>query len=69
LLLPGFEGNMNVKRLRRLKAVTEPTYWREETSKYTDLMPDGNARKFTFYMEAKSAQSMRRTWLGDTLAG
>nr|WP_213770706.1 sulfite dehydrogenase [Bradyrhizobium sp. dw_78] len=54
LLLPGFEGNMNVKWLRRLKAVTEPAYSREETSKYTDLMPDGTAREFTFYMEAKS---------------
>src|SRR6202046_478183 len=54
LLLPGFEGNMNVKWLRRLKAVAEPVYSREETSKYTDLMPDGTAREFTFYMEAKS---------------
>jgi sulfane dehydrogenase subunit SoxC len=54
LLLPGFEGNMNVKWLRRLKAVAEPAYSREETSKYTDLMPDGTAREFTFYMEAKS---------------
>jgi sulfane dehydrogenase subunit SoxC len=54
LLVPGFEGNMNVKWLRRLKAVTEPVYSREETSKYTDLMPDGKAREFTFYMEAKS---------------
>jgi sulfane dehydrogenase subunit SoxC len=54
LLLPGFEGNMNVKWLRRLKVVAEPAYSREETSKYTDLMPDGTAREFTFYMEAKS---------------
>jgi len=54
LLLPGFEGNMNIKWLRRLKAVAEPAYSREETSKYTDLMPDGTAREFTFYMEAKS---------------
>ncbi|RZN31562.1 sulfite dehydrogenase [Bradyrhizobium sp. Leo121] len=54
LLLPGFEGNMNIKWLRRLKAVAEPVYSREETSKYTDLMPDGTAREFTFYMEAKS---------------
>jgi sulfane dehydrogenase subunit SoxC len=54
LLLPGFEGNMSVKWLRRLKAVAEPAYSREETSKYTDLMPDGVAREFTFYMEAKS---------------
>ena len=54
LLLPGFEGNMNVKWLRRLKVAAEPAYSREETSKYTDLMPDGTAREFTFYMEAKS---------------
>jgi sulfane dehydrogenase subunit SoxC len=54
LLLPGFEGNMNVKWLRRLHVVAEPAYSREETSKYTDLMPDGTAREFTFYMEAKS---------------
>jgi sulfane dehydrogenase subunit SoxC len=54
LLLPGFEGNMNVKWLRRLKVTTEPAYSREETSKYTDPMPDGTSREFTFYMEAKS---------------
>ncbi|MBR0751699.1 sulfite dehydrogenase [Bradyrhizobium jicamae] len=54
LLLPGFEGNMNVKWLRRLKVVAEPVYSREETSKYTDLMPDGTSREFTFTMEAKS---------------
>ena len=54
LLLPGFEGNMNVKWLRRLHVAAEPTYSREETSKYTDLMPNGSAREFTFYMEAKS---------------
>jgi sulfane dehydrogenase subunit SoxC len=54
LILPGFEGNMNVKWLRRLHVTSEPAYSREETSKYTDLMPDGIAREFTFYMEAKS---------------
>lgn len=54
LLVPGFEGNMNVKWLRRLHVTTEPAYSREETSKYTDPMPDGTARQFTFYMEAKS---------------
>jgi sulfane dehydrogenase subunit SoxC len=54
LLLPGYEGNMNIKWLRRLKLGPEPWYTREETSKYTDLMPDGKARMFTFVMEAKS---------------
>jgi sulfane dehydrogenase subunit SoxC len=54
VLLPGFEGNMSVKWLRRLNVTAEPAYSREETSKYTDLMPDGTARQFTFVMEAKS---------------
>ena len=54
LILPGFEGNMNIKWLRRLHVTSEPAYSREETSKYTDLMPDGTARKFSFVMEAKS---------------
>ena len=54
LLLPGFEGNMNVKWLRRLKLGTEPWHTRQETSHYADLMPDGTSREFTFVMEAKS---------------
>lgn len=54
LLLPGFEGNMSIKWLRRLHVVREPVQSREETSKYTDLLPDGTARQFTFVMEAKS---------------
>lgn len=54
LLLPGFEGNMSVKWLRRLHVAAQPVYSREETSKYTDLLPDGTAREFSFYMEAKS---------------
>jgi sulfane dehydrogenase subunit SoxC len=54
LFLPGFEGNMSVKWLRRLKVGDQPWQTREETSKYSDLMPDGIARQFTFVMEAKS---------------
>lgn len=54
LLLPGYEGNMNIKWLRRLEAGPKPWMTREETSKYTDLMPGGQARQFTFVMEAKS---------------
>ncbi|HEX3573523.1 MAG TPA: sulfite dehydrogenase [Rhodopila sp.] len=54
LFLPGFEGNMSVKWLRRLKVGDQPFQTREETSKYTDLMPNGIARQFTFIMEAKS---------------
>jgi sulfane dehydrogenase subunit SoxC len=54
LMLPGWEGNINVKWLRRLKFGDQPFETREETSKYTDPMPDGSARQFTFVMEAKS---------------
>lgn len=54
LIVPGFEGNMNVKWLRRLKVGRAPFYTREETSKYTDLLANGQARMFTFVMEAKS---------------
>lgn len=54
IFVPGYEGNMSVKWLRSLQVRDEPIYSREETSKYTDLMPDGKAREFTFVMEAKS---------------
>jgi sulfane dehydrogenase subunit SoxC len=54
LFLPGFEGNMSVKWLRRLKLGDEPFETREETARYTGLLPDGKARQFVFYMEAKS---------------
>lgn len=54
LLVPGFEGNLSIKWLRRLKVGTQPWHTRDETSKYTDLMPDGTVRQFTFVMEAKS---------------
>ncbi len=54
LVLPGWEGNMWIKWLRRLEAGDEPWHHREETSKYTDLMTDGSARRFTWQMDAKS---------------
>jgi sulfane dehydrogenase subunit SoxC len=54
LLLPGWEGNTSIKWLRRLTVTTEPVYSREETAKYTDLLPDGSARQFTFPMGVKS---------------
>jgi sulfane dehydrogenase subunit SoxC len=54
LLLPGWEGNMSIKWLRRLTITEGPVHSREETAKYTDLMPDGKARQFTFPMAVKS---------------
>jgi sulfane dehydrogenase subunit SoxC len=54
LLLPGWEGNMSVKWLRRIKAIDAPMQTKDETSKYTDLLPDGRALQFTFEMGVKS---------------
>ena len=54
LLLPGFEGNTNVKWLRRLKVMDGPMYTKDETSRYTELQPDGKAREFMLQMEPKS---------------
>lgn len=54
LLVPGWEGNVSVKWLRRLKVGEAPWFSREETSKYTDLMPDGKSRGFTWVNDAKS---------------
>jgi sulfane dehydrogenase subunit SoxC len=54
LLLPGYEGNMQVKWLRRIKAIEGPMMTKDETSKYTMLLPDGKSLQFVFPMEAKS---------------
>ena len=54
LMVPGYEGNMHIKWLRRLEIADMPFMTREETSKYTDLRPDGKAVQFSFEMEAKS---------------
>jgi sulfane dehydrogenase subunit SoxC len=54
LLLPGFEGIMNVKWLRRIKLVNEPAMTKDETSKYTILLKDEKAWQFVFPMEVKS---------------
>jgi sulfane dehydrogenase subunit SoxC len=54
LLVPGFEGNMNVKWLRRLKLTDGPVMSKDETSKYTILLSDEKAWQFVFPMEVKS---------------
>jgi sulfane dehydrogenase subunit SoxC len=54
LVVPGWEGNVWIKWLRRIKIGDAPWFTREETSKYTDLLENGKARQFTFVMDAKS---------------
>ncbi len=67
LIIPGWEGNACVKWLHRLKVTDQPYMTRDETSKYSDLMPDGKARIFTFQMEAKSVITFPSG--GQTLSG
>lgn len=54
LVIPGWEGNTNVKWLRRIKLTAGPQYVKDETSKYTEFMEGGKAWIFTFEMDAKS---------------
>jgi sulfane dehydrogenase subunit SoxC len=54
LVVPGWEGNMWVKWIRRIEVTNEPVESREETSKYTDTLADGISRKWTWAMDAKS---------------
>lgn len=54
LLLPGWEGNASVKWLRRIELADQPFMTRQETSKYSDPLPDCTARLFSFEMDAKS---------------
>lgn len=54
LIVPGWEGITNVKWLRRLHVADQPAMTRNETAKYTELLPSGKARMFTFVMDAKS---------------
>lgn len=54
LVVPGWEGNVNVKWLHRLHVVDRPAMTRDEAASYTDLLPGGKARQLTFLMEAKS---------------
>jgi sulfane dehydrogenase subunit SoxC len=54
LVVPGWEGNVNVKWIRRLQLIEQPAMTAWEANWYTDLLPSGKARQFSFVMEAKS---------------
>jgi sulfane dehydrogenase subunit SoxC len=54
MVIPGWEANMWIKWLRRIEVGDQPWHHREETSKYTDLLENGKARRFTYIMDAKS---------------
>jgi sulfane dehydrogenase subunit SoxC len=54
LIVPRWECNVNIKWLGRIQLVDQSYTTRDEAASYTDIMPDGKARAFTFVMEAKS---------------
>ena len=54
LLLPGYEGNMNIKYLRRIKLLPEPAFSYWESQIYTEPLPNGQAYQFYFVNEVKS---------------
>ena len=54
LVMPGFEGNLNIKWLRRLKFGDQPWMTRWETARYTQLQANGKATQFQLRMETNS---------------
>ena len=54
LLLPGYEGNMNIKYVRRIKLLPEPAFSYWESQVYTEPLPNGKAYQFYFVNEVKS---------------
>jgi sulfane dehydrogenase subunit SoxC len=54
LVLPGYEGNMNTKFLRRIKITDQPGMTYYESRNYSPLLPDGKAYRFYFVNEVKS---------------
>ncbi|NIG55956.1 sulfite dehydrogenase [Chitinophaga sp. Cy-1792] len=70
LFLPGWEGNTNVKWIRRIELTDKPFMTREETSKYTETIKGGKIRQFSFDMDARSIitypafpQQVERGWI------
>src|SRR5258708_3598260 len=54
LLVPGYEGNMNVKWLHRIKLIEEPVMAINETMQYTYRVAGPKIWQFFFPMEVKS---------------
>jgi sulfane dehydrogenase subunit SoxC len=54
LFLPGWEGNMNTKYLRRIKVTDAPAMTYHEAHTYTDPVPNGKSFQFYFVQEVKS---------------
>src|SRR5277367_6530320 len=58
LLLPGYEGNMNTKFVRRIKVINQPAMTFYETRNYSPVLLSGKAYRFYFVNEANSFITM-----------
>lgn len=54
LLVPGWEGNMNVKWLTSLWVTDQPAHTRDEVGEYADYLADGRVLQFTYPIGVKS---------------
>jgi sulfane dehydrogenase subunit SoxC len=54
LLLPGYQGNMNIKHVRRIKLIDQPAMSFYEAKTYSQILPDGKMWLFHFTQEVKS---------------
>jgi sulfane dehydrogenase subunit SoxC len=54
LLLPGYQGNMNVKYVRRIKLIDQPAMSFYESKTYSQILPNGKMWLFHFTQEVKS---------------
>jgi len=54
LLLPGYQGNMNVKHLRRIKLIDQPAMSFFESKTYSQILPNNKMWLFHFTQEVKS---------------
>src|SRR5439155_25581966 len=54
LLLPGYQGNMNIKHVRRIKLIDQPAMSFYEAKTYSQILPGNKMWLFHFTQEVKS---------------
>jgi sulfane dehydrogenase subunit SoxC len=54
LLLPGYQGNMNIKHVRRIKLIDQPAMSFYESKTYSQILPGNKMWLFHFTQEVKS---------------
>ena len=54
LIVPGWKAVLSIKWLKSIELSKEPAMSRNETARYTELLPSGQSRQFSSVMEVKS---------------